>query len=1041
MSIARLPNTSIRHKLLRLAMAASLAFLAVSVLGILSWRNLEKASSRVSTTYIPMLRDSSEAMAHLSSISTELFRYVNQVEPSPYLVSDALDGGRRALLRINQSDIPSDLRGDIQALLAMLTENEARLKLLTTYVEQDRVLQINDVHTRLSAEASTMLQVVERINGRLWDRIVLENQLGIQRSLESAALAAALSLLCIGAALFYMIVVGRDFEGGLAELREAVRQYVSGESESIAPLDRKDEIGHLAQFFAQLTSELRRTSAQALKNQHAADYSARRYRVLYDGMREGLIAFDAAGTIISANNACASILGLPSGELLDCQIGTVLPAAAPGHLAAAVDRQLTEQGFSAPFEIEYSRPDGADIWAELRLYRVREEAGGQLVTWCYLRNITERVVREREIVIARDQADAANRAKSQFLANMSHEIRTPLNGVLGMAGLLADTQLTAEQSEYVDTIRVSGDALLSVINDILDYSKIESGRMELEVMPLEPVRVVEESIEILGEHARAKRLELVAEVDDAVPAWVRGDFARLRQVLVNLVGNAVKFTQHGEVLVRVHITANGWLAFAITDTGIGIPAQQLATLFEAFTQADASTTRRYGGTGLGLAISKRLVEFMGGELSVTSEAGRGSTFAFAVPLSVCEAPATIAAAPPAVDLAGRRILIVDDNATNLRILRRQLERWGAVPVVVADGAAALEMLAGDSSFHAAVLDYHMPEMDGVMLARRIRALAPSLPLILLSSSMYRRAEEAEAGLFATQLLKPVRQQNLREALAAVLGVEAAAARRAGAQPSAAAPAASVRLRVLVVDDVAVNRQLAQALLRKLGHESDATDTGLDGVERTCAGIYDVVLMDIQMPDVDGMEATRRIRQRLGTTAPRIVAMTAYSLPGDRERCLAAGMDGYLAKPIDPATFAAELGDPLRTAAARAAEPAESLLDHARIKTLLEYDDEGQSMVQGLIDTFLQSAPKYLEAVQDAHARRDNAQVAQHAHTLRGAASNAAAKALSELAARLEALARDGKQEELAPLVTALVANYEQTAVALAAERARLAEPG
>ena len=581
-------------------------------------------------------------------------------------------------------------------------------------------------------------------------------------------------------------------------------------------------------------------------------------------------------------------------------------------------------------------------------------------------------------------------------------------------------------------------------------TKFESGHRELEDEPLEPVRVVEESVEILAKKARAKRLELLTEVDAAVPAWIRGNRFRLRRVLVNLIGNAVKFTESGEVLVRVQVTGNGLLEFAVADTGIGITELQLATLFQASTHADAYATRQHGGTGLGLAISKRLVVLMGGEIRVSSVPGSGSTFAFTVPLRRHEVTDVIVPSP-AADLAGRRILIVDGNATNLRILRRQLERWSAVPVIASEGAAALEILAADASFDAAVLDYHMPDMDGVMLARRLKALAPSLPMVLLSSSMSLPADEAEAGLFAALLLKPVRQEQMRAALAAALGapsgpaaVPVTLARRA--PRIASGHAATARLRVLVVDDVDANRGLAQALLRRLGHESDAVDTGLAAVERACTGRYDTVLMDVQMPDIDGLEAMRRIRQRLGAAAPRIVAVTAHALSGDRERCLAAGMDGYLVKPINPAAFAAELGAPLRPVAEPAArqdeppapESVESLVDRVRIQTLLEYDDEEQSMVRAIIDTFLHDAPRYLEAVRDALTRHDREQVAHHAHALKGAASNAAAPVLSEIASRLEVLARNGERDDLAQLVEKLDSTYERSAVALVAELERLA---
>lgn len=545
--------------------------------------------------------------------------------------------------------------------------------------------------------------------------------------------------------------------------------------------------------------------------------------------------------------------------------------------------------------------DGRVVWLRNIVTVITDEGPAELVG--VMTDISEYKAAEDALEAAHAQALAATRAKSEFLASMSHEIRTPMNAVIGLTGILLDTPLGADQRQLVETVRASGDALLAIINDILDFSKVESGKLQLETIGFDIGNVVEEVVSLMAERAATRSLELTCFIDSAVPSDLLGDPGRIRQVLLNLVGNAIKFTERGEVAVRVslqHAAADQVVVRCeVQDTGAGVPRDVQTRLFEAFTQADASTTRRFGGTGLGLAISRRMVELMGGNIGLDSEVGVGSTFWFVVPLGRARQAAQTA--PDAAALHGRRALVVDQKPSTQLILSHLLGGIGMDVRVVATGAEALTALEepGDRPFDMVLIDHMLPDGDGGALALTVRTRAgAALPIVLLTPRMADLPDGVDARM--ARVVKPVRRQDLLDAVARLLSSDAPADRTA---PEGEASHPPVRepdrpLHVLVAEDNAVNQKVARLMLERAGCRVDVVDDGAAAVEALEQTPFDLVLMDCQMPNVDGFEATRRIRALPGAPARTvIVALTANALAGDRERCLSAGMDDYLSKPV------------------------------------------------------------------------------------------------------------------------------------------------
>jgi PAS domain S-box-containing protein len=712
-------------------------------------------------------------------------------------------------------------------------------------------------------------------------------------------------------------------EGRLLVLREA----------QAAAVERNTRI---LQLFGSLTAIAlvglalvlaQRTAAAQQRVESVLRQNEERFRLVAEAANDAIVIADQGGRIISWNLAAEQMFGHTLAEVIEQPFEMLMPLRYREKHRVVVKRLQTggvPRVIDRMVELHGLRKDGTEFPLELSLASWKTAEGpffGGI-----MRDITLRKKVEDDLRAASTAAQESARLKSQFLANMSHEIRTPMNGVVGMINLLLDTPLTSEQSNLASTVRTSADSLLHIINDILDFSKIEAGLLTFEALPFDLREPVESCLGIIAEKAHSKGLELAYLIDENVPTQLVGDPTRLHQILVNLVGNAVKFTARGEVVLIVAKESEGHrrvrLRFSVRDTGIGVDAEAKKNLFQAFKQADSSTTRKFGGTGLGLAISRQLVHLMGGEIQVDSELGRGSTFWFTAEFPLQEPTPKVVA--PRANLAGLRALVVDDNETNREILRRQLASKRIQVTSVASGAEALPALrkaaASGAPFHLGILDMMMPDMSGLDLARALRAEPgfDQLKLIMLTSMGQKLSRgELDQARIGACLIKPVRQSQLYETLASVMAgkvPEITSRPAAVASPGPTGISADLPIRILLAEDNLVNQNVARMQLAKFGYQVHVVANGKEAVAAGQSGNYDVILMDCQMPELDGYEASSQLRaweherrDRGEVFTPlHIIAMTANAMQGDREICFAAGMDDYITKPVRQSELAAAL---------------------------------------------------------------------------------------------------------------------------------------
>jgi len=983
----------------------------------------------------------------------------------------------RSLRKLEQAaaSLDSPYRGELLTLATELGRFVSGAKSILSVRERE-LQNISETKDQLRRNAAGSQKLTSAI-----DALVADTKESIDEAVGQAASVARVStavtvaivgLSLLSSTLIVWGYVGRSLVARLTALSNSMLEIAGGHLQARIPYGGNDEIARMADAL----TVFRDTAIEVKKaNLREINEARRRLTDAIESISEGFSLYDADDRLVVCNTRYRELLypgmqaavqpGATFADVIGQAIDRGLIRDAEGREEAWLAERL-EHHRSPQEPVLQRRRDG-------RWFRISERKTEDGSTVAVYTDITELKQREDELAElvdelerARDEAEAANRKKSEFLATMSHEIRTPMNGVIGMSGLLLDTNLNAEQREFAEVIRHSAESLLSIINAILDFSKIEAGRLELEYQAFELRDCLESAIDLVAAEASTKGLEIAYVVEGDIPEALIGDVTRLRQVLINLLSNAIKFTEKGEVMLSVSAepladespkpggaalspAPTHEFRFVVKDTGIGIPPERRDRLFESFSQLDASTARRYGGTGLGLAISKRLCELMGGTMWAESEgvAGLGSTFHFTIRATATESEGHAYLHEPHSQLVGKRVLIVEDNSTSRRLLSLQTRSWGMVPRATASPREAIEWLRAGNGFAVVLLDAEMPEMDGLRLAREIRNLESAasgaggarpatMPLVLLSSlgdrEALRRSDGAAAD-FAAFLPKPIKPSQLFNLLIDLFSDDAAKAERRAFQAASLFDGQMGRrlpLRILLAEDNAINQKLGLRLLERLGYRADVAGNGLEVLDALRRQPYDVVLMDVQMPEMDGLEASRRIvKEWPRERRPHIIAMTANAMQGDREMCMAAGMDDYVSKPIRTQRLieALSLCRPLadakgaskpNSAPPRSAEvagqetrgdsgdrPSTSELERSVRDKMAKVTGGDRAFLGEIVEAFLEEAPQLLARMREAAASGDAAELRIAAHSLKSNSAEFGAGTLHEHCRSLEAMAR------------------------------------